>query len=397
MTRSQGRQLALIALVQVLAMALWFSASAVLPALRQEWDLGTSAANLLATSLQVGFVAGALLSAFLNIADRVRAHLLMSVSALTGSLLTALVLVIGEEYVLAVLIRFLTGVCLAGVYPVGMKLMATWFDRGRSFAMGVLIGALTLGSSLPQLLVAVSASDWRPVLVAAALLAGLGGIVALVLVRPGPHLAGAAPFAPRYAIRMFQDPNQRRINLGYYGHMWELYAFWTWLPTYLAAVEIFGDGIAIQSPAVGLLTFTVIGVAGTAGCVAAGRWGEGAGPVRMARLALVTSGTCAVASYGVSMLGLVPLTALLMIWGASVVADSGQFSAALSHVTDPGHVGTALTVQTAVGFAVTTVSIQGLPYLAEATSWRIAFVALSAGPLFGVLALRERRLVPAPS
>lgn len=383
-------QLLLISTVQVLVMALWFAASAVLPALTEQWQLDRTQATLLATSLQLGFVAGALVSAALNLADRIPAHVLMGVCGLAGCALTGALTLDQGGFVAALVLRFLTGVSLAGVYPVGMKLMTTWYATGRGMAMGVLIAALTLGSSLPQLLVGVAGDDWRRVLLLATGLAAAGGLVALLLVRPGPFVTPSPPFAPRYAVRMLRDPVQLRINIGYYGHMWELYAFWTWLPAAVAAMGLFGGGSGSQGSRTGLLGFAVIGLAGAAGCLLAGRWSERLGAVRVARWALTTSGLCAVASFALWDAPAAVVVPLLLLWGAAVIADSGQFSAALADATDARYVGTALTLQTAVGFALTTVTIQGLPYLADATSWRLAFLTLCLGPLAGVIAISGR-------
>ena len=378
-------QLLLIAAVQVLVMALWFAASAVSPSLAEQWRLGAGGTALLASSVQLGFVAGALVSAALNLADRVRPNVLMGLCGLAGCLLTGAVVLDRGGFAAAVAVRFLTGVSLAGVYPVGMKLMTTWYRRGRGLAMGVLIAALTLGSSLPQLVVGVVGDDWRAVLMCASGLAATGGVMALVFVRTGPFVAPTPPFDPRYAVQMFRDPVQLRIHLGYYGHMWELYAFWTWLPTAVVAMGLFGS----RPGPVGLLVFAVIGLAGSVGCVVAGACSERLGAVRVARWALTTSGLCGVACFALWDSPAAVVVPLLLLWGASVIADSGQFSSALSDATDAHYVGTALTLQTAVGFALTTVTIQGLPYLAIETSWRLALLALALGPLAGVLALRS--------
>ena len=388
---SQRTQLSLIAFVQVLAMSLWFSASAVMPSLREELDLDTGSATLLSTALQLGFVAGALGSAFLNLADRVRPQILMGVSALAGGGLTCVLALGNHDVTLAITLRFLTGVSLAGVYPVGMKLMTTWYSAGRGLALGVLIAALTLGSSLPQLLVTIPDQSWRSVLLSAAALAALAGAVALRFVKPGKYVAPTPPFAPRYALEMFRNKTQASINFGYLGHMWELYAFWTWLPVYIAASGVVGDNPAIDSPRVALLAFLTIGVAGVVGCILAGYLGRRLGPVRVARTALAISGCCAALSWLITFAPAYLTVVILLVWGASVIADSGQFSAALSDNTDPAYIGTALTTQTAIGFALTAVTVQGMPYFAELVGWRAAFMVLCLGPALGLLALRNTK------
>jgi MFS family permease len=391
--RSAVRQLGFIAAVQVLVMATWFSASAVVPALRAEWGLGTAGATWLTVSVQVGFVAGALGAAVLNLADRVPTHWLVAVSALLAAAATAGVAAFATGLVTAVPLRFATGVALAGVYPPGLKLMTSWFDRGRGFALGVLVGALTLGSALPQLISSFAALPWRAVLLVAAGLAVTGALLAGRFVRSGPLAAPAPPFRPRYVLTVFRERGPRLANLGYFGHMWELYAVWTWLPAYLAA-----STAATGSPLpVGVAAFLAIGVAGVAGCLLGGWLGDRVGRARLAALAMTVSGSCcllaAVAFGGPPVLVL----ALTLVWGAAVIADSGLFSACTSQVVDPRYTGTALTTQTAVGFLLTTVTIQATPLVAERAGWPVAVALLALGPLAGAVAMLrlDRQMQPA--
>ena len=259
------RQLWYIALVQVLAMSMWFSASAVSGSLSQEWGLTGTGESLLTTSVQLGFVAGALASAVINLADRVSPHMVMAAAAVTGAMLNASVAWFSDGLASALVPRFFTGVALAGVYPVGMKLMTTWFARGRGLALGIIVGALTLGSASPHLIRSVESLSWRPVLGTASVLAMLGGLIAVGLVRTGPHHTASPPFDPRYVLRMFADRRQRLINVGYLGHMWELYALWAWLPTFVAASLAARQEADISSSAIPWLTFVSIGVAGALG------------------------------------------------------------------------------------------------------------------------------------
>ena len=290
-------QRGLIALVQVLVMGVWFSASAVVPALARQWHMSAGSAAWLTTPVQAGFVAGAIGSAVLGLADRMRPHLLVAGCAAGAAGCTLVMALFADGPFAAVPLRFATGAFLAGVYPVGIKLMASWSrPAGRALAMGVLIGALTLGSALPHLIGGLWRLDWRAVLAASAAIAFAGAIMAGALIRPGPQvpLAGRAG-RPRSALAMFADRGPRLVSLAYFGHMWELYALWTWLPAFLAASSTAPAG----SPAAavsGIDAFLVIGVAGLAGCLIGGWAADRAGRAATAAAALAISGACCLLS-----------------------------------------------------------------------------------------------------
>ncbi len=390
-----GVQRALIAAVQVLGMAVWFSASAVVPALRESWQISAAAAVWLTASVQLGFVAGAVASTALNLADRVRAPLLMAACAALAAGCTGVFALAVDGMTGAVPLRFLTGMFLAGVYPVGMKLTASWVRPARrGLAFGVMIGALTLGSALPHLIGGLGDLPWRAVMTTAAGCALAGAVVAVAFVREGPQFShGAPPPYPRYALTMFGQRGPRLVNLGYFGHMWELYAFWTWLPSFLIAGTAARTGQAEANA--GLLAFLSIGVAGVAGCLAGGWLSDRFGRSRAAVTALVVSGACCLASPLFFTAPPAAVVALGVVWGAAVIADSGVFSTALSEVADRRYVGTALTAQTAIGFALTVVTIQLVPVVAGAVGWRWAFWLLVPGPLIGALAMRAFGRQPA--
>jgi MFS family permease len=379
-------QRGLIALVLVLAMAVWFSASAVVPALAGEWHLSAGAAAWMTAPVQAGFVLGAVGSAVLGLADRIRPHLLVAGCAAGAAGCTLLMALFADGLPAAVPLRFATGAFLAGVYPVCMKLMASWSPpAGRALAMGVLIGCLALGSALPHLIDGLGQLNWRAVLVAAAATAFGAAIVAGVLVRPGPQFPAAGGTGhSRYALAMFADRGPRLVSLAYFGHMWELYALWTWLPAFLIAS---GTTTTSHEGASGIDAFLAIGVAGLAGCLLGGWAADRLGRAATAAAALTVSGGCCLLSPLFFTASRPWLLAFTAVWGAAVIADSGVFSTLLSEVADRRYVGTALTTQTAIGFLLTIVTIQVIPLTAAVTGWHYAFLPLAAGPMTALPAL----------
>jgi MFS family permease len=385
------RQLLLICAVEVLAMGLWFSASAVVPQLRDDWHLSDAGATWLTTSVQLGFVAGALSSAILNLPDRMSATRLIGLSALAGAAANEGVALLADGLTVAIPLRFLTGVALAGVYPPGIKLMATWYRAGRGFAVGALVGALALGSATPHLVNAAPALDWQAVLSVASALAVAGAVAVVLAVREGPYAAAAAPFRPGYVRRLFGDRAQRLVCFGYFGHMWELYAMWTWVPAYAAASFAASGDSDPSRTAVELAAFAAVGVAGLAGCIVGGVLADARGRAAVTIGSMAVSGACCVAAAAAYGLAPAIVVALMLVWGMAVIADSAQFSTALTEVADPGYVGTAVTAQTAIGFAITVVSIRLLPSVRDDVGWRYAFLVLAVGPALGIVAMARVR------
>ncbi|WP_049936441.1 MFS transporter [Haloplanus natans] len=393
MVSRKHRVLLVIALAELLAMSLWFSATAAAPELAAEWGLTDGETAWLTIAVQLGFVAGALLSSALTLADVIRPRYLFAGSAVAGAVFTAAIAGFVTSAAPAIALRFLTGIALAGVYPTGMKILAGWFEEGRGFAIGMLVGALTVGSALPHLLRAVGGvGQPRVVLYGAAGLSVLGGLLVL-LVEPGPHQAPAAPFDPSAIGRILRDRGTMLANGGYFGHMWELYAVWTWIPAYLIASIAANGGSGESSSLASLLAFGTIAVGGV-GAVVAGSAADRFGRTQTTSASMAISGVACIAAgfvFGSSLLVLVPF---VLVWGLVIVADSAQFSAAVSELAEGSYVGTALTLQTAIGFLLTTVSIQLIPMVVDLVGWRWAFAPLALGPILGTLSMQRLRNLP---
>ncbi len=358
-------------------MGVWFSASAVAPALSSAWSLDDSGRAWLTMSVQAGFVAGALISALLNLADRIPAHLLFAWSAIAASASTALIAANAEGLAAAVVLRFLTGFFLAGVYPVGMKIIATWTVEDRGLGIGLLVGALTLGSAGPQLLNALKiAGDWRVLLYIASAAAAAGGLIAAAFVRQGPNRSAAPPFRWSYAGAILRDRPVLLANLGYLGHMWELYAMWSWIAGYVGSSAVAFVAVAAGGP----------------GSLIAGKLADRIGRTTVTIASMALSGACALSIgffYGSSW-----LAAVAIIWGFSIVADSAQFSACVTELCDRQYLGTALTLQTSLGFLLTMFTIRLVPWVAARIGVQWSFAVLGMGPALGIVAMAALRSLP---
>jgi MFS family permease len=393
MTRGKAFSIALLAVCQVAALALWFSASAVVPSILREHPLTPLQVSLFTSLVQIGFVAGTLTSASLGLADGIDPRRLFMVSTLVAAGANASILLVppGSGWVFAA--RFITGACMAGVYPIGMKMAASWASDDLGMLVAILVGALTLGSASPHLFNAFGGVDWR-FTIAAASASALFAAVAINLVRLGPRRAAPRAFELRYLTIAFRDRALRLANLGYLGHMWELYAMWTWIGAFLAAS--FALNSAGQDPAflARIATFVVMGLGGLAGCLAGGWLADRFGRTWLTMGAMAASGTCALAVGFLFGAQPVVLGAVCLIWGVTIVADSAQFSASVTELSPPKLIGTMLTVQTCAGFTLTLVTIHMLPLVVSTVSWRYAFAPLALGPFFGVWAMARLRTLP---
>ena len=384
------RMLGWICLAELGALSLWFSATAVVPALNTAW-MSSGAQAWLSMAVTVGFVLGTVVSAALTLTDFVGARRLFVLSAIGGTLLNAALLIVIESLPLVLLSRFLTGLAMAGTYPPAMKLAASWFVADRGLAVGSLVGALTLGGAVPHLINFVGGLAWPPVIAGTSLAAFGGALVMATLVRDGPHVQARAPFNPGSVREIVRSRALMLASLGYFGHMWELYAMWTWIGRYL--LEAFTQAGVPAAPRLGALaTAAVIGV-GSVSCIAGGLLADRIGRTATTMLAMVGSGACA-AVVGLVFDRPVLLVAVALVWGFTIIADSAQFSASVTELAPPAYVGTALSLQTSLGFLLTLVSTWLVPRAAEAWGWPWAFAFLAPGPFLGTLAMAMLRRRP---
>jgi MFS family permease len=382
---ARWRMLALLCTAELLGMSLWFGASAVAPQLAAGWRLTAPQIGWLTTIVQLGFVAGTTCAAVLNLADVVPSRLLFAAAAALGGLANAALLA-APGYRAALACRFATGFFLAGVYPPGMKMVATWFRARRGLAIGAVVGALTVGKATPYLVHALHGAGIAQVVLTASCGAAAAALLVLAFYRDGPF-----PFPPRafswgLAAEVVRVRRFRLATGGYLGHMFELYSCWTWIPVFLAASAARHGGTSAGE--VSLASFGTI-AAGGAGCVWGGLVADRAGRERLVTLALAASGSCALLIGLLFGASLAAVSLLAWTWGFFVVADSAQFSALVTESVPPHAVGTALTVQTAAGFLLTTVSIQLVPPIAGRLGWQWAFPLLALGPVFGIASIRR--------
>jgi MFS family permease len=381
-----GRMLALVALGQFLGMTLWFSATAAAPRIAAELALTGVQTAWLTIAVQGGFVVGTLVSATWNLADLFNARRLFAIGALTGAAANA---AIGatSDVATVIALRFATGAALACVYPPGMKIVAGWFLERRGTALGIMVGALTLGSAFPHLLAwSASTVPWRTLMLTSSALALAGGALVYFAADDGPYVAPSAPFDPHAIRAVVANRGARLATYGYLGHMWELYAMWAWISAFATAWVT--THAAAPTRIGSLLAFIAIG-SGAIGCVVAGLWADRFGRSRIARLALLASSACCAVAGGLFGAPLWVLVLLCVVWGFAVVADSAQFSALVSQHTPRTHIGTALTLQTSIGFLLTMVSMQLVPLIANRYGWRWVFLLLVPGPLLGAMAMKR--------
>jgi MFS family permease len=364
--------------------SLWFAGNAVLVDLQREWGLPAEALGYTTSAVQLGFILGTLAFAFFAVSDRVSPRIVFFVCSLAGAAANLGVYALAGGVWSLAAFRFLTGFFLAGIYPVGMKIASGWYRSDLGNALGFLVGALVVGTAFPHLLKGLGgALPWESLLVAVSAVAALGGVVMLLFVPDGPYLAAAAKFDPRALAVIFRSPRFRSSAFGYFGHMWELYAFWAFVPFVIAAHVAANGGRDLNVP---LWAFAVI-AAGFLGCAGGGLVSLRAGSARVAFVQLAASGVCCVASPLLFHAPTPVFLAFLLVWGVVVIGDSPQFSALNAQNAPRELVGSALTIANSIGFAITIASIQLLNWLAGSASAALLFLALAPGPVFGLFAL----------
>ncbi|HVH97488.1 MAG TPA: MFS transporter [Enhygromyxa sp.] len=376
------RALIVISLGVLLATATWFSGTAAARELASLWSLDARASARLTSATQWGFITGTLIYALANLADRFDARRVFCVSALAGAAANLGFAWASVDLASALLFRFLTGVALAGVYPVGMKLVASWYQAGLGWRLGVMVGCLTLGTAFPYGVTAIGlALDWRALATIGSLAATLGGLLVVLACEEGPHLRARAKLDLRMIGRVFRHQPFRASAFGYFGHMWELYALWSLAGFWLDARF---EGAPAWTERVPMIAFATVAI-GALGCIGGGLISREVGERKVAAVALIGSGiACACSGFAFLLPG-PALLGYLLIWGLLVVADSPQYSALAARHAPAEYTGTALTVQNGIGFLITIGSLELVPMLAGWIGWRWAFVVLAIGPLIGAI------------
>lgn len=389
--RAEGKfaSLSLLMIAEVAAMSLWFVSAAILPDMMREVALSPFRQAALSSAVQAGFVVGALVSAALGLSDRYDPRRVFAVSAVCAGLANAALLVTVPGGALSIAARFLTGALLAGVYPVGMKIAVGWGQKDRGFLVAALVGAVTLGSAAPHLIALIGGADWRATVIVASLASFTAGLVCLAI-SLGPLHGLAAAFDPGAIALAWTNRRVRLAYAGYLGHMWELYAMWAWIAAATAAS--YGASLPVaQAELLAKVTAFLAIAAGGVACAFAGVAADRIGKAEVAILAMVLSGACALAA-AATFGGPAWLTfAIVIVWGVAIVPDSAQFSALVVDASPPAQAGSLLTLQTALGFALTFVTVQVTPVLAAHLGWPAVLAGLALGPAFGIAAMARLR------
>lgn len=383
---SRWKALCWISLAELFALSLWFSASAILAELKVAWNLNSVTSSWVTSSVQIGFIVGALISSLLGISDRYNTRKVFVVSVFLGAVINGLLIFVTYAW-LGFFLRFLTGITLAGVYPTAVKLISVRYPKQKGIAIGTLIGALTLGSALPHFLVTFFGDiNWKSVIFTSSILAFISAFIMYKLVQDKTTLLKKTNVSIHLIAKVIKNRRVMLANYGYFGHMWELYAMWTWLPAFLtiALSSHFPERTVWYSA---LWSFLIIGVAGAFGCLLGGYLADKIGKPRLTVIAMLISACCGITIGFTLQLPIFFTLLVAIIWGISVIADSAQFSACVSEYSSEEYAGTALTFQMAIGFLITVISINLLPIVQRQIGWEWVFILLSIGPLLGVFSM----------
>lgn len=379
-----------LAITLVFSVSTWFSATAVIPQLRNIWGLSPGAAAWLTIAVQIGFVVGAVISSLFNLADLLSSRYTIMISAIGASIANFLLLFAGGPD-FGIPLRFATGFFIAGVYPPAFKLLSTWFRENRGLALGILAAALGIGNGTPHLINALGGLGWRVVISVTSLQALLGGLIAGLLIREGPYPFPKAIADLRQIRFALENRGVRLATLGYVGHMWELFAMSAWILVFF--IDVFAYHNVRLGSAAAFTTFAIF-VFGGIGSWIGGYFGDSWGRMNTTILLMAISGTCALLIGFIYRSNLIFTLLIGLIWGLTIVGDSAQFSTMVTETADQSYVGTALTIQLAAGFAVTVITIWLLPYLRDWFSWRWAFTLLVPGPIVGIWSMLRLKSLP---
>lgn len=386
MAKGAWRALLWIGLSELFALSLWFSASVIAPELIEVWKLNPTTEAWLSASVPFGFVIGAFCSSYFGFADRFNPRIFLAISALLGALVNGLLIFVDYASV-GIILRICTGITLAGVYPTAVKILSQWFPKQRGLAMGILIAALTMGSSSPHFVVMFFSSlNWQLVIICSSVLAFLAAVIVYWILEDAPEKSNRIPFSFKLLKNVVRNKPVMLANYGYFGHMWELYAMWTWLPAFLtASFSTYSPDISHEVLA--LSSFLTIGIAGAIGCVIGGAISDKIGRANLTIISMVISGVSSIL-IGLTFGQSIWLTLIFaIVWGMSIISDSAQFSAAVSEKSEVQYVGTALTFQMCIGFLITIFSINLIPVLERVIGWEWVFSLLAIGPILGIISM----------
>jgi len=384
------RVLPVIVLSQFLCTSLWFAGNAVINDITYKLQIEPSFAGYLASAVQFGFIAGTLIFALLSVADRFSPSVVFCICAVFAAAANVAIIISGITAFEIILFRFVTGFFLAGIYPVGMKIAADHYAEKLGLSLGFLVGALVLGTAFPHLLKSLTTNlPWKYVIFSTSLLSIFGGVLLYLNVPDGPFRHRSASLHFTGFLKGFQNPQFRSVALGYFGHQWEVYAFWVFIPAMLNTYNQHYPSAGFNVP---LLTFAIIGI-GCLACICSGLLAQNVGLKRMALISLITSGICCIASPLMLLCGSKTLFLLfLFIWGLTVAADSPLFSTMIAHNAPIGFKGSSLTIVNCIGYCVTIISIQLLTALHTDENAQYIFLLLAIGPVLGVIALVQHKI-----